>query len=149
MSSEDSGLAYWGISTEIAERKPLLATSSAIEAVIGRAAENPYQALPQPLRQELAVLAQELLTLADPAQNHSPAVQMSLIINHIDMRTGFNARYALGRMPRELPRPLFTGQLASLPPVQQQMVREVETGLNNLAADFVKLRAKQPATAPQ
>jgi hypothetical protein len=144
MSEEQgSGLAYWGISAPLVMDKPLLATASAIELVIGRAVENPYQALPQPLRQELAVLAHELNSLADPAQNHSPAVQMSLIVNQIDMRTGFNARFALGRMPREVARPLFTGQMASLPPDQQQMVREVEAGLNNLAADLIRLRAAQ------
>lgn len=148
MSSEGVGLAYWGISPQLALTKPLIVTSSAIEAVIGQAVEDPHKALPQPLRQELAVLAHELVTLADPAQNHSPAVQMSLIVSQIDMRTGFNARYALGRMPREVPRPLFPGQIASLSLDQQKMVRDVEAGLNNLATDFVKMRAKQPDVTP-
>lgn len=144
LSSQFSGLAHWQIDEIAARHMPLKATADALTAAVKR-----EQDWPASLSEGVAAIADELRTLQDPAQGHSPAVQMSLIVAAISQRTGYTARYALGRPARDIDKPLRPAQLAALPDAARNAILQTETALDRLAGDFMRLRMTAPESLPR
>jgi hypothetical protein len=144
LSSQFSGLAHWNIDEAAARHMPLRVTADALKAAVQR-----EQGWPESLREGVTAIADELHVLQDPAQGHSPAVQMSLIVAAISQRTGYTARYALGRPAKDIDKPLRPVHLAALPDAERNAILQTETALDRLAGDFMRLRMTAPESLPR
>ncbi len=140
------GLALWGLCKAQLEQDPLRAVAEAFDAAALSELRSPSSAWTETLREQVSDIAADLRSFADPAQTHSPAVQLSLIVGAINKRTGFLSRFASGKKPKDVQQPLRPVHLATLPAPARNAILQVETNLDHLARDLMLIRIRAAAT---